>query len=218
MRAPRFSIRSLLAVIAISGVGLAMLRSPLPVWANLSYTVAIVAVLVGASSAILGRDSRRAYWVGFTLFGATFLMMSDQLVTQPMFDLLYPYLAPQLSRAMPGAPSVIAAPGTSLTLATPGTPFTSTYTVPSRPAAGPLVPPTFFLPAPSPTSAWDCWMRPDRHLGVFFSPTDLILSPRSFRQIGHSIVALLAAALGGAFVQWQHDANLRKEQSPEATP
>ena len=63
MRAPRFSIRSLLATIAIAGVGLAMLRSPSPVWANASYTVAIMAIVAGASSAILRRDSRRAYWV-----------------------------------------------------------------------------------------------------------------------------------------------------------
>ena len=90
MRTPRFSIRSLLATIAILGVGLAMLRGPSPIWANASYTVAIVAVVAGASSAILRRKSRRAYWVGFTLFGATFLMMSDRLVTETMLDLLYP--------------------------------------------------------------------------------------------------------------------------------
>ena len=96
MRTPRFSIRSLLAAIAISGVVLAMLRSSLPVWGNVAYTVATVAIVAGALSAILGREARRADWVGFSLFGATYLMMSDQLVTQAMLDLLYPYLAPQL--------------------------------------------------------------------------------------------------------------------------
>ena len=41
------------------------------------------------------------------------------------------------------------------------------------------------------------------------------LQPTSFRLIGHSIVAILVAALGGAFVQWQYEAKLRKEQPPE---
>jgi len=99
MRTPRFSIRSLLAAIAVAGVVLAMLRSSLPVWANAAHTVAIVAIVAGASSAILSRDARRAYWVGFSLFGATYLMTSDQLVTETMLDLLYPYLAPDLSLA-----------------------------------------------------------------------------------------------------------------------
>ncbi len=48
MRVPRFSIRTLLMAIAISGVGLAMLRSPSPVWASATYTVATVAIIAGA--------------------------------------------------------------------------------------------------------------------------------------------------------------------------
>ena len=85
----RFSIRSLLAVIAISGVGLAMLRSPLPI-GECQLPGDRCGPRCGASNTILRRDSRRAYRVGFTLFVTAFIMMSDQLVTQPMLDLLYP--------------------------------------------------------------------------------------------------------------------------------
>jgi hypothetical protein len=211
MRTPRFSIRSLLAVIAISGVVLAMLRSPLPVWANIAYTVAIAAIVAAASSAILGREARRAYWVGFSLFGAIYLMNSDQLVTQTMLDLLYPYLAPQLPEpALTSAPVVVAPPGTSTT-----TPVQYTYISQPVPPAG-SIPPSLFPSAPAPaTSAWEYWMKPDGRTGEFFPAEYVSYSSNAFRRIGHSFGALLAAMLGGAFVRWRYEETSRKGQVPE---
>ena len=186
MRTPRFSIRGLLAVIAISGVVLAMLRSPLPVWANAAYTVVVAAIVAGASSAILGRDARRAYWVGFSLFGATYLMMSDQLVTQSMLDLLYPYLASQLPEpAITVPPVVVAQPGTYATTA-----VQYTYASQPVPPAGSMVPPMIAAVPGTPTSGWEYWMKPDRRTGEYVSAEYVSYSPNSFRRIGHSFIAL----------------------------
>jgi hypothetical protein len=39
-------------------------------------------------------------------------------------------------------------------------------------------------------------------------------SSRSFRQIGHALVTLLAAMLGGLFARWRYDENSRETESP----
>jgi hypothetical protein len=220
MRTPRFSIRSLLAAIAILGIVLAMLRSSLPVWANAAYTVAIIATVAGASRAIVGREARRAYWVGFSLFGATYLMMSDQLVTQPMLDLLYPYLAPQLPEPVPTTlvpppvmPPPPVLPGTIVP--PPVMPEATASAPPPVPPVGSIVPPTFGPFPDLPTSAWEYWMKPDRRTGEFFPAEYASYSPNSFRRIGHSFVALLAAMVGGAFVRWRYEEISRNGQAPE---
>ena len=48
MRLPRFSIASILAVIASLAVALAALRSPLYLWANVTFSLALVALVVGS--------------------------------------------------------------------------------------------------------------------------------------------------------------------------
>jgi hypothetical protein len=221
MRAPRFSIRSLLGGIAITGVGLAMLRSPLPVWGNVAYTVAGVAVIAGASIAIIGRDAQRAYWVGFTLFGAGYLGFSDQLVTETMLDLIYPCLAPESIEPPPASPNILAAPagvpvGSAVQYAYPTSPVSSAGSVPATPTlvsvSAPATP--FSVSAPA-ISGWDYWLKPDRRLGELYYSEFSSFSPTSFRRIGHSLVALLAAALGGAFVRWRYEEHARKRQPTE---
>ena len=72
MRLQRYSIGSLLMLIAIVAVGLAALRSPSPLWASTTYTVAAVVLIGAVSNAILGKGARRAYWLGFSLFGGAY--------------------------------------------------------------------------------------------------------------------------------------------------
>jgi hypothetical protein len=90
-----------------------------------------------------------------------------------------------------------------------------TYVPQSVPPVGSILPPTFGSANALPTSAWEYWMKPDRHTGEFFSPEIANYSSTSFRRIGHSFVALLVAALGGAFVRWRYEENSRKRQAPE---
>ena len=59
-------------------------------------------------------------------------------------------------------------------------------------------------------------MKPDRRTGEFFAEELANYSSTSFRRIGHSLVALLAATLGGAFVRWRYEVTSRKGQAPEA--
>jgi hypothetical protein len=221
MRPPRFSIGSLLTLIAIFAVGLAALRSPSPLWASTTYTVAAVAIVAGVSNAILGRGARRAYWLGFSLFGGAYFYLADgsnRLVTVTTLDLLYPHVTRQLPQAtLGGLPSggafaptpVPPAPLLAPPPAAVGTPFqVAAYAPPQVSIAPPAV------------SAWDHWTKPDRDLGEYAHPTDSSarFSSVSFRQIGHSLAALLAATLGGIFVRWRYEENSKEIGPAEATP
>ncbi len=105
MRAPRFSIGTLLAMIAILGVALAALRSPSYLWANVTFTVALLAVTAGVINSVLARSARRAYWLGFSIFGGTYLAICSapglhdtvcpRLATEALLDCIYPLVTPQ---------------------------------------------------------------------------------------------------------------------------
>ena len=222
MRPPRFSIGSLLTLIAIFAVGLAALRSPSPLWASTTYTVAAVAIVAGVSNAILGRGARRAYWIGFALFGGVyfhFTFSSNQFLTETALDLLYPHVTQQLPQPPPG-PLVPPSPpqfdsGASGSLVV--------YS-PQQGSGGPTIaPPTPVLyPTAQPgVSAWDYWMKPDRYIGEdLLTPMEFTakFSSVSFRKIGHSLAALLAATLGGIFVRWRYEENSKEIGPAEAAP
>jgi hypothetical protein len=217
MRAPRFSIGSLLAMIAILGVGFAAMRSPSPVWASAIYTVAALAIVCAVANAIVGRGARRAYWLGFSLFGGAYFFLtlgSNHFVTEPILDLLYPQIAPESPDGT--RPLLIVPPPPTLANVYASV---DPYGNPKQPIpVSPVItsPPTVsFASNPPAESAWDHWTKPDRALGDYLLPADLSASysSRSFRQIGHALAALLAAMLGGVFVRWRFDENSRESES-----
>ena len=71
MRRPHFTIASLLAVIGVLGIALAALRNPSYLWANVTFSLALAALVLATINAVYGRGARRAYWLGFTLCGGT---------------------------------------------------------------------------------------------------------------------------------------------------
>jgi hypothetical protein len=235
MRAPRFSIGSLLTVIGILGVGMAALRRPAPVWASVIYTVAVTAIVAGACNAIVGRGARRAYWIGFALFGGAYIYLTggSELVTEPLLDLAYPYVAPAPSGTPPNAitspPSAIPSSpnGPSLPISVDaGSPVqgpdavTTAWTAVVAPTATTV--PASFSPAAAPpdaASAWDHWTKPDLRLDEIVPPREWSakFSSLSFRQIGHALAGMLVATLGGVFVQWRYEENCREDHRPEVT-
>jgi hypothetical protein len=234
MRLQRYSIGSLLILIAIAAVGMAALRYPSRLWASTIYTVAAVVLISGVSNAILGNGVRRAYWLGFSLFGGAYFFLtlgSNRPVTEMMLDLLYPHVTRQFPQATLGTlPAPIAfapapvPPGPLVAPPPPpasvGTPFQVTVYAPQQVSNGPVsTPPAIFYPAAA-DSAWDHWTKPDLDISEYIIPTDFSarFSSASFRQISHSLAALFAATLGGIFVRWRYDKNSKDVGSPEATP
>ncbi len=221
MRLPRFSIANLLALIAILAVALAALRSPSYLWANVTFSLALGAVVVAAINVVYGHGASRAYWVGFVLCGGVYLAVCSlpviresvctRLATEAVLDFLYPHLAP----ASTAPPNVfVATPNGSGTGAIQYlvSPSNSNYTLGNA---------TYIMgnaavpPPPSLTTRWAAWTQPDRTVSVGYPiGTVQLSSSEAFRQIGHSMFALLMAVLGATFARYRYHANVAL--APEA--
>jgi hypothetical protein len=76
MKRIRFNIASLLVIIFIHGVGLAALRESSDLWDSGIFTVTIGVLLISILLAVHRIESRRAFWIGFALFGSIYLGLS----------------------------------------------------------------------------------------------------------------------------------------------
>jgi hypothetical protein len=76
MRRFRFRIGTLLVLIIVLGVGFAALRESNDIWDSGGFTLALAALLVSILLAIHRTGKRRAFWVGFALFGCGYLALS----------------------------------------------------------------------------------------------------------------------------------------------
>jgi hypothetical protein len=204
MRLPRFKIGDGLALIAILAVALAALRTPSYLWANVTYSLALGAVVVAIVNFVYGREASRAYWLGFSLCGGIYLtvwsvpMLRDsvgsRLVTETILDFIYPHLSPATS------------PGTNVTVG--GTINAGTLgpgiAITSSPYNG--GPPVAQEP---PLSRWAEWTQPDRFISSRIQTAAVPLcSSEAFRQIGHSMFTLIVAVLGATFARHRYLARM----------
>jgi hypothetical protein len=75
MRRFHVSIADLLVLVLSCGIALAALRSASEVWASLLFTFAVGCFLVAVPLAVYRRAGRRAYWLGFAIFGWAYLLL-----------------------------------------------------------------------------------------------------------------------------------------------
>ena len=76
MRRIRFTIASLLVVVLFVALGFAALRESNEIWDSGLFTLTLAALLVSILLAVHRIESRRAFWIGFTLFGWIYLGFS----------------------------------------------------------------------------------------------------------------------------------------------
>ncbi len=76
MKRIRFNIASLLGVILVLGVGFAALREASDLWESGVFTLTLTALLISIVLAIHETEKRRAFWLGFALFGSAYLGLS----------------------------------------------------------------------------------------------------------------------------------------------
>jgi hypothetical protein len=74
--AVRFSMKTVLALPVLVAMACAGLLYPNVVLAACLFLVALVLVLTGVAGAVFSRGPTRAYWIGFALFGATYLALA----------------------------------------------------------------------------------------------------------------------------------------------
>jgi hypothetical protein len=72
----RFNIGNLLTIIFVLGVGFAGLRESNELWDGGVFTVTLGVLLISILLAVHRTESRRAFWIGFALFGGVYLGLS----------------------------------------------------------------------------------------------------------------------------------------------
>jgi hypothetical protein len=94
MRRFRFHLGTLLLIILLVGVGLAALRESNEIWDSSLFSVTIGVLLISILLAIHRTERRRAFWLGFALFGSAYLGLSlvpsieSRLITTRALDYL----------------------------------------------------------------------------------------------------------------------------------
>jgi hypothetical protein len=214
MRPPRFTIAGLLMFIGVCGIGFAALRSPSYLWANTVSTLALGALIVAGINVAYRRDRQRAFWGGFliaggayfTIYAVPFLRESlgPRLATEAVLDFLYAQVAPPLPVQPLGMMGgMIGGGGSGVMVASPG----GTMGI-----GGGI--------SPAPVSRWVAWTTPDYSYGVGYpiGGTLILVSSEPFRQIGHSLLTLLIAALAGIYARHVFDTRTvrREEFRPDA--
>lgn len=73
----RFSLSTLLAIIAVSAIAIMAVRTGDWLWARIWFSVVLALHLAAILGAFYRSGSQRAFWIGFALFGWTYLMIAN---------------------------------------------------------------------------------------------------------------------------------------------
>ena len=99
----RFNIASLLVVVVFVAVGVAALRESSDLWESGIFTLTLAALLISILLAANRTESRRAFWIGFALFGWAYLGFA--LVPSIEFKLITTKTLAYLDSKVPGRAS-----------------------------------------------------------------------------------------------------------------
>ena len=86
----RFSIAALMAAVLIVALGLAAMRNFSATWAGVTFLVTCAVLCLAVVGIVCDGDARRAWWLGFALFGWGYLVLafwsSVELPTMVLLD------------------------------------------------------------------------------------------------------------------------------------
>jgi hypothetical protein len=180
MRRFRFTIASLLVVVLFVAVGFAALRESNETWNSGVFTLTLAALLISILLAVHRTESRQAFWLGFALFGWTYLGLSlvPSIESRLMTTKALAYLDSKLAYRSVGGFSVRSSATNS------GIPSNQVQAVAFTPDGN-----QFATSSQGVVRFWD--VRTGKLLGGWIGTTE------NFIRIGHSLLSLIAAILGG---------------------
>jgi hypothetical protein len=76
MRRIRFHLGTMLLIVLLVGIGFAALRESNEIWDSSVFGLSLGVLLISILLAIHRTEKRRAYWLGFALFGSAYLGLS----------------------------------------------------------------------------------------------------------------------------------------------
>jgi hypothetical protein len=106
----RFSLATLMAIVLLAALGLVALRNASALWANATFTATLTLLLCAVLGLILRRHHARAFWLGFALFGWTYVLLVNapwlqtHLASRLITDTLLSGLHEKLFRAEEDVP------------------------------------------------------------------------------------------------------------------
>jgi len=187
----RFNIASLLVVVVVFAVGIAALREANEIWDSGLFTLTLGVLLISILIAIHRAESRRAFWIGFALFGTTYLALS--LVPSIESRLATTKVLAYLDSKVPGR--------TQNFFKIQVTGSNQVHAVAFSPQGNQLA--TSSLGT---VRLWDT--TTGRLLGGWAGTTE------NFVRIGHSLFALIAACVGGQLSRLLYSKNRQPAQGP----
>jgi hypothetical protein len=167
----RFHIGNLLILVLFMGVGFAGLREANDLWDSGIFTLTLGVLLTAVLFAVHRTGLRRAFWLGFALFGWSYLGLAS--IRPIESQLLTTKALAYLDSKIPGRDLVIQ----------------GVMGIPSRSVT--FTPDGGFLTNTNP----GVFQLFDAATGVSFSTG--VGTSENFRRIGHSLLALIVAWLGG---------------------
>ena len=179
MRRFRFHLGTLVIVVLILGISFAALRESNEVWDSAIFTLTLVILLTSVLLAVHRTEKRRAFWIGFALFGGSYLTLS--LVPSIESRLVTTKAMAYLDSKVPGEPRALHDPGHGDHL---WNPRNQVQAVAFSPQGNQLA-----ISSLGTVRLWDA--KTDRLLGGWAGTTE------NFVWIGHSLFALLAGWFGG---------------------
>jgi hypothetical protein len=214
MRRFRFHLGTLVLVVLVIGTGLAALRECNENWDSGVFTLVLTVLLVSVLLAVHRTETRRAFWLGFALFGAVYLGLSLVASIEPKLvtTKLLAFIDYKLPKVVPvvvayadvdsdgDVDSVVAnnsQPNAIFVNKGNGTFQDITTTVGlnyARDAA---------------TNNGVIFLHNSAGLGVVGTSANLM-------RIGHSIYALIVALLGGHLSRYLYEKNRQPLQSPDS--
>jgi hypothetical protein len=176
----RFSIASLLVAVLFVAVGFAALRESSELWDSGVFTLVLTVLLTSILLAIHRTESRRAFWIGFALFGGGYLVLS--LVPSIESRLATTKALTYLDSKVPGRTQTFFT--IRLTGTGPGTPGNQVQAVAFSPQGNQIATSSLGI-----VRLWDA--TTGRLLGGWAGTTE------NFVRIGHSLITLMAGWFGG---------------------
>jgi hypothetical protein len=201
MRHLRFNIASILGVIFFLGIGFAALREANDYWDSGLFTLTLGAWLVSILLAIYRCETGRAFWIGFALFGWGYLALSS--VPSIESRLLTTKGLAYLDSKVPGRPTAV------FQLTFPGT-GSGGASIPVQNVALRVGGTTVATPNQGTVRLWNA--ATGRFLTGWSGTTE------NFIRIGHSLLALVAAWIGGQLSRRLHRGSRPPELSAAEDP
>jgi hypothetical protein len=200
MRRFRFRIGTLLILIVFLGVGFAALRQANDLWDRGLFTLTLGVLLVSVLLAIHRHEGRRAFWIGFALFGWVYLGLTSIPTIESR--LLTTQALAYLDSLLPGRP-----------LAITGLDWSSSPTGQGQAIGSLAFSPQGNLVAGGGQSWVGIWdASSGRLLGAVGGTT------QDFVRIGHSLLALVLAWLGGRSSRYLWDQGRATVSVPTRPP